>query len=688
MPAYLQAIKTAGLLLGLAGIAMELGAQAAPAAEVLTNVSQIRALSPSQAARALPVRLTGVMMGNAAPDGQAVIVADQTAGIYILAARDSLTNFHRGDLLDIQGVTDPAEFAPIVKTGTVQKVGTQAIPKAHPVTYQQLTTGALDAQWVEIKGVIRQCFDPAPGSDIQRIIVAVDGGLVPVRISVPKNSWIHQVDAEVRIEAICLYQFNHKRQALSPVLQIPPGVPLWIEKEPPADPYAVPVRSSASLWQFSPEIPQGHRVHLRGVVTFAQPGSLVWIRDESSGFRIQTSQQDNLLAGNEIDVLGFPGSSSSAPLLEDAVFRKISETTPPPPVALSNFSEAYDHQDDLVTLAAKLIEIQTVQNEVALTLEKDGKTFKGIFKFPPAAPVYPDWQVGSQVRIMGICSLVYDESRPQAGVWTPQSFQILLRTPGDLEILQPPPWWTPRHIIYLLGGVALASLLATAWVVWLSREQKRRRTMAEREFAAILSERNRLAREIHDTLAQGLGAISMQLELAKSRLPTEANGTGQHLELAHQLVRSNLADARNTIWNMRSQVLETGNLASALTDILQQLSGNTGVEGRMRVNGRLRRLPPVTENNLLRIGQEAITNAVKHAQAKLIQVELHFEDKAVRLVVRDDGRGFDPAQPPPGESGFGLMGMRERGEELQAQLIVNSASGGGTEVTLVVPVAD
>jgi signal transduction histidine kinase len=243
----------------------------------------------------------------------------------------------------------------------------------------------------------------------------------------------------------------------------------------------------------------------------------------------------------------------------------------------------------------------------------------------------------------------------------------------------------------VLGIFVIASLFVTSGAILFSRrrlrEQKRQREMAEHEFTAILSERNRLAREIHDTLAQGLGAISMQLELTKSRLAPEANGAGEHLEQAHQLVRSNLADARNAIWNMRSQVLETGNLASALTGVLQQLSGNTDVEGRMRVDGRLRRLPPVTENNLLRIGQEAITNAIKHAQAKFVEVVLEFADKEVRLRVKDNGRGFDTAQPPAGDSGFGLLGMRERAEELHGQLTVRSAVGHGTEVILVVPVA-
>ena len=125
-------------------------------------------------------------------------------------------------------------------------------------------------------------------------------------------------------------------------------------------------------------------------------------------------------------------------------------------------------------------------------------------------------------------------------------------------------------------------------------------------------------------------------------------------------MRISLADARNSIWNMRSQVLEAGDLASALMDILQQIlqrhrRGRADAREKAR---HPRRLPPVTENNLLRIGQEAVTNAMSPARAKLIEMELDFVDKEVRLRVMDDGRGFDTARiHPPAKASFGLMGM-------------------------------
>ena len=243
----------------------------------------------------------------------------------------------------------------------------------------------------------------------------------------------------------------------------------------------------------------------------------------------------------------------------------------------------------------------------------------------------------------------------------------------------------------LLGILAGGSLVISGVVMFAARhrlnEQAHRRAMAETEFAAILSERNRLAREIHDTLAQGLAATSVQLQLVKIHASCASESASHHIELAQQMVRDGLEEARNSIWKMRPQVLETGDLVSALKNILKQLSDGLVSETHFEVAGRERRLPAILESNLLRLGQEAITNAVKHAQAKQIGVKLEFGEKHFILTVTDDGRGFDPANPPPSDGGFGLVGMQERAEELNGELDVRSAPSQGTAISLCLPLA-
>jgi signal transduction histidine kinase len=564
------------------------------------------------------------------------------------------------------------------------------MPPARPATYQQLMTGALDAQLVEIAGVVRQCWRIAPDSDTWRLVVATASGSVPVRFLSSQDPNI-QADAEVRFQAICLYQFNQKRQVLTPVLQVPGGLPVRVEKPAPADPYAAPVRSADNLLRFTSELAYGHRVHLHSVVTDSQPGAQLWVRDGASGLRIRTRQEERLQPGDQIDVLGFPVYGAYTLELEDAIFRRMGATNPPVPVLLTNAAAAFDHEADLVAIEARLAETQPVLDGLALFLEKDGTFFRALLRLPANPRRYPDWRPGSQVRLTGICSAVQEEMSPTMGVWRPQAFRILLRSPVDLTIVKPPSWWTLKHIIVLLGLLAAGSSLVTGVVMWLARrrllEQERQRAMAEAEFAAILSERNRMAREIHDTLAQGLVATSLQLRLARKRAAGDPESLNRHLDAAQQLVSGSLEEARNSIWNMRSQVLETGDLASALRGILKQMADGTEVETKFEVTGRVRRLAPVIENNLLRIGQEAITNATKHAKAKRIRVELDFGEKQFRLTVNDDGRGFDTAKPASTESGFGLVGMQERAAHLKGGLNVLSAPGQGARVDLTVPLS-
>jgi len=206
------------------------------------------------------------------------------------------------------------------------------------------------------------------------------------------------------------------------------------------------------------------------------------------------------------------------------------------------------------------------------------------------------------------------------------------------------------------------------------------------QFAAVLAERNRLAREIHDTLAQGFVGIKLQLEACREMLSKGPQTAQQHLEMAHNIVGHSLAEVRRFIWDLRSQALPDGDLAASLSEFAGQLAAARGVRASVKVSGKERRLTAVVENNILRIGQEALTNAIKHAQAKQIQVELNFDLESVSLRVIDDGCGFDVKNRPSSSDGhFGLVGMMERAERIGGRLELESRPGEGTRVTLSVP---
>lgn len=206
-------------------------------------------------------------------------------------------------------------------------------------------------------------------------------------------------------------------------------------------------------------------------------------------------------------------------------------------------------------------------------------------------------------------------------------------------------------------------------------------------YAAVLAERNRIAREIHDNLAQEILGISVQLELIARTLGSAPDAARKHLDRARSLVRSSVAEARRYVWDLRSQSLDERDLPAALAEMTRRLTAESGVQTQFNVSGTFRPLAPQVENNLLRIGQEAVGNAVRHAQARTLSVSLDFGAREVRLEIKDDGRGFDSENYDGGRGGhFGLVGMRERAEQMGGEARVSSAPGRGTEVTVRVPI--
>jgi signal transduction histidine kinase len=219
--------------------------------------------------------------------------------------------------------------------------------------------------------------------------------------------------------------------------------------------------------------------------------------------------------------------------------------------------------------------------------------------------------------------------------------------------------------------------------------------------AGIFDERQRMAREIHDTLAQGLTGIITQLQ-AVEQAAHDPVGWRRHLAAATGLARESLTEARRSVHELRPEPLETARLSEAISGVAERWSVLHGIPVEVATTGTVRPMPPEAEVALLRAAQEALANVAKHARAARIGVTLSYLEHDVALDVRDDGAGFDPsrltgagagsARPGPAgggaatEGGFGLLAMRQRIESLSGTLQIESELGGGTAVSACVPV--
>ncbi|MEG4070170.1 PAS domain S-box protein [Microcoleus sp. Pol11C2] len=218
-------------------------------------------------------------------------------------------------------------------------------------------------------------------------------------------------------------------------------------------------------------------------------------------------------------------------------------------------------------------------------------------------------------------------------------------------------------------------------VIWLSRDIT---ALKQAEEASILEERNRMAREIHDTLAQSFTGILAQVGAANQVLTDDVEAAQAHLDLIKELARTGLTEARRSVVALRPQLLEEGSLQSALHRLIAQIrTAAMDVTLYYEIEGAVYSLPTEVENNLLRIGQEALTNAIRYANADEIRVELVYDRDQFCLRVRDNGQGFGVGSISASE-GFGLLGMSERAERIGAQLTIRSQPGQGTEIIVTV----
>jgi len=200
--------------------------------------------------------------------------------------------------------------------------------------------------------------------------------------------------------------------------------------------------------------------------------------------------------------------------------------------------------------------------------------------------------------------------------------------------------------------------------------------------AGVLDERQRMAREIHDTLAQGLTGIITQLQAAEQASDDPARWR-RHFEAATRLARESLSEARRSVDALRPEPLETSRLPAALADVAGRWSALHGITVQVTTTGTARPMPAEAEVVLLRTAQEGLANVARHAQATNAWVTLSYMEQEVALDVRDDGKGFEPAQA----DGFGLVAMRQRVEGLSGTLQVESEPGAGTAISACVPVA-
>jgi signal transduction histidine kinase len=611
-------------------------------------------------------------MDAPAPD---FFVQDGSAGIYAEGSVTPRFTHSLGELVEVEGITGPGKFAPVIREQTLRILGSGSLPKSRILTFAEIADGQQDSQWVKLRGIVRSAsIDRSSWRETTLALrVASAGGDFDVRVPISHeqnvSSWI---DNEVLVEGVCGSLYNVNRQ-LTGILVYVPRLS-YIKVEAPAR--EVPL---SGLLRFSAGEATRHRVRVRGVVEYQQVGQALFLQGEGKGLRVLTPQDTPVAVGDVVDVLGFPAMGESAPILEDAVFHRVNHESAPNPIPL-NLDRPWEQYDGvLVTTDARLLNRTENPDGLRLLLQRGEVIFDAALPPSSAAEVLRSVPVNSEVRLAGVCLV------RSGGLWRiPQSFRLLLRSPQDINVLVRPSWWNLRHTLWLLGITAGILLVVLVWIFALRRRVREQMEVIRQKLrtSAVLEERNRIARELHDTLEQELAGITLQLDLAVDSFQGAPRIAQQAVETARNMSRHSMIEARRSVWDLRCQLLEDGDLVSALSQIVEPLGPRDG-RIAVRIEGEHVRLPSTMEMNFLRIGQEAVANAVKHGGARSILVELRYTPELVRLSVTDDGKGFDANQPSR-TGHFGVQDMRERAQSMGSELKVTSEPNRGTRVSVEV----
>jgi signal transduction histidine kinase len=654
----------------------------------LNTVAAVRQLTDEQAKQGLPVRLRGVVtcVGRGA-----FFLDDGNDAIYVQVA-EGLIPVRVCDLVAITGKTCEGAYDTDIELQRAEVLGQGTLPAPKVVSFADLDSGAMSCRLVQVEGVVRAQW---------RYLSAREGALTLLVDRSPLEVGIDLVDGEpfdfgigarVRVVGIACGRWNPGKQLISSRIAAY-REDVHVVESPPADPFDRPLKSAAKLFRSGQHTDPEAMVRIQGVVHYAQ-GRWLFLRDDTGALRISTQEGVSVNRGTRVEAVGFPGRVGSVSVLEDALVRPIGQGSSIVPRSINVrqiFTKLLDA--DLVTLEATLRGSAVTANDWTLICQQGDDFFRAKWQGERrliGAPggrgglAHVPWQIGSRLRLSGVVML---EGEVTAGSTSrPEGFSLLIRAPEEIELLTPPPWWDARKLGILSGLLALVGGAVTLWVWQLRREVHRRGTALAEVMAreAQLTERQRIGRELHDTFAQGLTGLGYEL-MAMARALKDPAKIKQHLDRAFDLLRRTREESRRGILNIRAAEIETKDLPTFLSDSLALLLQDSSVELEFSVSEPIRPLAAAVQSNLIRIAQEAAANTLRHAQATRLRLELAFEEQGVRLVITDDGIGFDVAACQRKQGQFGLCSMRERAQQIGATLNIDSQTDAGARVFLWIP---
>ena len=654
----------------------------------------MRELSGEAARQPVAVKLRGVV--TFFDEGLfSRFIQDDTSGIYLQYSTNT-PPLTAGDVVEVEGVSSPGEYAPILVPQRVRTLRQASLPPPKLVTYDQLASGREDSQFVEIAGIVRW-VQRDDNSEYQVIEIATGGGRLPVYArQLPVERSEDLLDSIIRARGVCSTQFNHQRQLFATRLLVPRASDLTIESPAPKEPFDLAARPIGSLLRFEPHESLGHRIKVAGTVIYYEPGQALFLQDGEQGVEVQTKGRAALQVGDRVEALGFVSQGKYTPFLQDAVCRKTGTGPTLKPAAVS-LDEALKGKHDccLIEVQARLLDRALHGSDRYLLLQDGDLIFNAYLNRTIDQASLAHLQNGSRLAVTGVCRI--DPGEWRAGDdWRARGFRLELRTANDVALIESPPWWTLTMVLWVAGALAFAALAAFGWVAVLRRQvaerthqleiqiQERQRADRRRE---IEQERTRVAQDLHDELGATLTEVTMLGALARTpSLPPEARE--RYLDKLASTSRAVVVTLDEIVWAVNPKNDSVGSLASYYSLYAQRFLNLAGMACRLEVADSF---PETPLDSRVRHGvflafKEALNNAVRHSAATQVAIKMQVIRHQLDITVADNGKGFALAAAAPGCDG--LASMRERMRTLGGRCDLRSEPGKGTTVEFQLPLGE
>jgi diguanylate cyclase (GGDEF)-like protein len=538
----MRAVRPSAIVLPLLFFLLPCARATAPSPlPVLHTFRQAHTLSEAEARRGYRVHIARAQITCYQPSFGALFLMDKTDGIYANPRHGPPLALRAGDIVAVDGVTGPGDVAPTIQDARFRVLGHAPLPAAPLVSFDHLSSGAFDSRWVSVQGIVRSVNHPAQRTDFdghttfdtENLILTLASGFERMDVitrrpagPLPDNL----VDATIRLRAAVGSRFNQRRQFIGVHVYMPDLAFIQVLEPAPHDPFAIPLSTVTTIARTSAREP-GHRVHLRGVVTSTFGEQHFSLMDSEDGIFITAQDPTPVRPGDLLDVVGFPSLGDYTSYLDGALVRRLGSAPIPPPVPLGTaqaFSGAHDAEP--IQMEGVLLERYGAGGEGTRSFQLGDAGRKFIAVLPPGSPAgsLDTLRIGSLLRLNGICVI------HTGGTQMPQTMDLLLRSPADIQVLRSPPWWTPRHTLLLAEALGILVL-----IVFTRNLGLRRRVAAQtRQIQAQLEEAR---------------ALRIQAEAAtqeKSQTLTSLLVTQRDLLLAQEKLRYQAThDALTGLWN-------------------------------------------------------------------------------------------------------------------------------------------